>query len=91
MSVAIRKDIFGWFDNTSDTPAHDPGMNGLCPVCSKTLERPVKTISLMLDGDDKSYFFRVHKQCWEGLSEHEKWLIESSLIDAIAEGKKHHA
>jgi guanylate kinase len=33
----------------------------------------------------KSYFFRSHKECWESLSDHEKWLIESSLIDEVCE------
>ena len=83
----MRSDIFGWFNDTSETPAHDPGMTGLCPVCTKVLERPVKTVCLMLDGDNKSYFFRAHKQCWEGISEREQWLIESSLIDTIAKEK----
>jgi hypothetical protein len=82
---AIRKDVFGWFDAPGQTtPVHDPGFNTICPVCACQLCRPVMTISLMPVFDQsKSYFFRVHKGCWETTPEQEKALIESSLIDAL--------
>ena len=68
-----RKDIFGFFDDNSDTPTHDPGFNAICPVCAKVLSRPVKTISLIPDKiRTRSYFFRVHKSCWDGIDEVEK-------------------
>lgn len=80
----IRTDLFGWFDDpTSAVPAHDPGMGATCPVCADTLASPVKTISLMPAGHDRSYFFRSHKACWEGLSGPEMRAIESSLVDSV--------
>jgi|ERR1035441_6941801 hypothetical protein len=81
----VRPDVFGWFDSPDQTtPAHDPGLKTICPVCVKRLSVPMKTISLMpATGSDRSYFFRVHKHCWEGISEHERGEIEGALIDEI--------
>lgn len=80
----MRADVFGYFDGIGDVPAHDPGMGGKCPVCALVLERPVKTISLMpVERNGRSYFFRVHKACWESASEDDKSAIESSLIDEV--------
>lgn len=83
--MSIRKDVFGWFDSPLDeTPAHDPTVeDGICPICAKGLERPVKTISLIKDGDSKSYFYRAHKGCYEGLSEEDVMNLDSSLIDSL--------
>lgn len=80
----VRRDIFGYFEDTSQTPAHDPGLNAPCPVCAKTLERPVVTISLMpVEIRNRSYFFRAHKSCWNGISAAEQNAIESSLVDTL--------
>ena len=82
----VRQDIFGWFDSPDQTvPAHDPGLKTICPVCAKELSRPMKTISMMTvdTGSDRSYFFRVHKLCWEGITERERDAIEGSLVDAL--------
>ena len=82
----VRQDIFGWFDSPDQTtPAHDPGLKTICPVCANELSRPMKTISMMTvdTGSDRSYFFRVHKHCWEGITERERDAIEGSLVDAI--------
>lgn len=83
--MTIRKDVFGWFDDPfSETPTHDPGVeNGICPICSKGLNRPVKTISLMKDRDSRSYFYRAHKDCYENLSEEDVTQLDISLIDNI--------
>lgn len=82
----MRTDVFGWFDKTDAfTPAHDPTVeDGKCPICGSGLIRPVMTISLMKDGDDRSYFFRCHKGCYENISDEELNLIESSLIDELS-------
>lgn len=84
--MKVREDIFGWFDNPLDEePRHDPGVeNGLCLVCTQKLNFPLKTICLALyDSAEKSYFFRVHKGCWDGLTEKEKSEYECSLIDNL--------
>lgn len=81
----MRTDVFGWFDDISENPAHDPGRDGLCAVCATKIGKEIcNTISLMPDEiRDKSYFFRVHSLCWGSITELEKNFIESSLIDEI--------
>lgn len=80
----IRKDIFGWFDNPlHDEPTHDPDLDGICAICAKKLQLPVKTISLMKEGDSRSYFYRTHKNCYEELSEQDIIILDSSLIDNL--------
>lgn len=84
----MRLDVFGYFEGLGDVPVHDPGMEGKCPVCGKTLSRPVKTISLMpVARNGRSYFFRAHKSCWESATDEDKSHIESSLIDEVCEKK----
>lgn len=87
----MRKDIFGYYDDPAqDKPAHDPGPEGLCPVCCCPIGKhhattnPVKTISLMAHDPNhrtRSFFFRAHKNCWNTTTPHNRMLIESSVID----------
>jgi len=86
----MRIDVIGYYDDpTQDTPAHDPGPEGLCPVCchqvgKHSTDNPLKTISLAaydLKHRTRSYFLRAHKNCWEHVSEDERNKIESSVID----------
>ncbi len=88
----LRKDIFGYFDRPFDKkPAYDHGVeNGLCLICCKPLTRPLKTISLMLWLDDKSYFYRTHNDCHDNLSGQEISDIEWSFIDSVKESKHKH-
>lgn len=81
--MSIRTDIFGWFDDHGPLPAHDPGLNVNCLICAKPLTAPVKTISLMKQGDNRSFFYRCHKACYENLPASEISDLESSLIDNI--------
>lgn len=78
--------VFGFFDDpAAAAPAYDPGISGvLCPVCLRDLSVPVKTISLMLAGDERSYFFRTHRQCWDNAPDAEREQIEHALIDSRA-------
>jgi hypothetical protein len=76
--------MFGYFDEAyQETPAHDPGLSVDCPVCNRTLSRPVVTISLMVPGDSRSYFYRLHKACRDALTPEQETNIDSVLIDAI--------
>jgi hypothetical protein len=76
-------DIFGWFESPyQEKPAHDPGLDVPCPFCLKKLERPVMSISLLREGDGRSYFYRAHKACYSTATIHECKQIEESLIDA---------
>lgn len=75
-------DVFGFFDNErQQVPAYDPGLNVPCPYCLRKLERPVRTISLMVPGDARSFFYRAHKQCSVDATPQQTEQIESSLID----------
>ena len=84
----MRTDIIGYFTEKNQTiPEHDPGPDGKCPVCALVVGRhsdnnPLKTISLMWEDrwPDRSYFFRVHKPCWEALSDGERAGIEESVL-----------
>jgi hypothetical protein len=75
---------YGYYDKPGDEPAYDPGLEVECPICWKKLSRPIKSISLMLMDDDRSYFYRVHKLCYERLSEEEVTKLDSVLVDAVA-------
>lgn len=76
--------LFGFFNDTSDTPAYDPGLNVPCLYCRATLSRPLKTISLLIPGDSKSYFYRMHKNCFEQMElNNETEHYEGLLIDNI--------
>ena len=86
----MRTDIFGYYDSASQTvPAHDPGPQGLCPVCCHPVGRhtddnPLKAISLTVVDKrhrDRSFFFRAHALCWKRTTPHEQNMIESSVID----------
>ncbi len=78
---------FGYFTDERQTePEYDPGLGVDCPVCQKVLERPVVTVSLMLPGDVRSYFYRMHADCAETLTPEQEQAIDSQLVDARAAG-----
>lgn len=75
--------IFGYFDNPVDkNPTFDPGLSVPCPFCLQSVVKgALKTISLMLIGGGRSYFYRTHKGCYERASSKDVNRLESSLID----------
>lgn len=80
--------LFGYYDEKTDwdkpaTPTYDPGLETECLFCFKPLMVPIKTISLMKVGDAKSYFYRVHKECYETATPEEITTYESTLIDEV--------
>src|SRR5207253_1542630 len=79
-------DIFGYYDAPGQTePTFDPGLDVLCPFCLCSLRSgQVQTVSLMLPGDVRCFFYRVHKECRAQASEKEIDEIEGALIDARA-------
>lgn len=81
--------IFGYFDAPEQTtPAFDPGLDAKCPVCGKTVGRVnIKTISVMLRGDMRSYFYRVHKACYDPLTAEQQADVDGLIIDAVARTK----
>jgi len=82
MNEKIKKH-FGWFEGMSSTPAHDP-KDAPCLICYTpwSLDNVV-TPSIMKAGDSRSYFYRVHKTCYNSLSEQDKVALDSSLIDSL--------
>lgn len=81
--------IYGYFDDpASDKPTYDPGLDVPCPMCGKMLISPVVTVSLMLyDADDRSYFYRMHKDCHDALTEQQRTDLDSLLIDALGQAR----
>jgi len=80
--------IYGYFDSPfSEVPAHDPGLEIDCPICYLPLSHPMKTISLLAEGDSLSYFYRVHKDCYEGLSPEQEAELDAALVDLVGRSK----
>jgi hypothetical protein len=81
----LQPRIYGYFTEPTQTiPEFDPGLDALCPICAKALDaNDVRTISLMVPDDDRSYFYRVHRSCHEPLSKTDRCKVDGRLIDAI--------
>lgn len=80
--------IFGWYDDPHATePAREPGFDVQCPHCGERVgrhvDRPIKTVSLHRPGSDRSYFYRVHKDCRERATADEICDIDSVVIDGV--------
>lgn len=77
--------IYGYFDSPYQViPAYDPGLGVPCPVCGATLIAPVVTLSVMLEDDSRSYFYRCHRTCYERLTDDQRTALDSAIIDAVA-------
>lgn len=76
---------YGYFTDASQTiPVFDPGLDAPCVICANKLNAvDVRTISLMIPGDSRSYFYRVHRSCHEPLTEEERIRVDGVLIGAI--------
>jgi hypothetical protein len=84
--MTTHKTHFGYFDDPDQTvPAFDPGLDAPCPACLNVHlgNWPVVTISLMVPGDNRSYFYRMHKRCYEQLNDDQRNIFDSDIIDAI--------
>lgn len=80
--------IYGYFTSGEQTePEYDPGLEVDCPVCHKQLSRPMVAPSLMLVDDNRSYFYRVHKACYEMLTHEQVSELDGLIIDAVAATK----
>lgn len=86
--------LFGYFDDPAQTePAFDPGLDVDCLICHTKLSRPMLCVDLMLDDpnlggrDSRSYFYRVHKECYESLTPEQVTDLDSVIIDAAARSK----
>jgi hypothetical protein len=100
MAKYIRKSIYGYFDSPDQTvPVYDPGLDVPCPVCmwpvgGHTPDHPIMTISVMVESDDRfprdarSYFYRIHKSCYEAISEEQRSMLDSVIVDAVAQATR---
>ena len=82
----MRADLFGYFNAPGQTvPAHDPGLEAPCLFCLEPLNdgREVYNTSLMPVGNDRCYFYRGHKACFEKLGPGEQDLVEGTFIDSL--------
>jgi hypothetical protein len=77
--------IYGYFtDPFQAEPVYDPDLDVPCQICAQPLDATdVRTISLMVPDDTRSYFYRVHRSCHEPLSETERCSVDGLLVDAI--------
>ena len=83
-----RYNFCGYFDDPKQTvPVFDPGFDVPCPCCGKKVGRHneknrLKTINLMdFDRkDNRSWFFRVHNNCWRNISDDDQQVIEMSVL-----------
>lgn len=74
----------GYFQSAQErVPTYDPGIEIDCPICHTPLkDEKISTISLMREDDDRSYFYRLHTQCKNALTEAEAIALDSEIIDA---------
>lgn len=80
--------IFGWFNEANHTaPTYDPGLLVNCPFCDMPLSGNITTISLMLEGDSRSYFYRAHAPCYHNAMPLKVQAVDSAIIDAVVSSK----
>lgn len=80
----------GWFDDPRQTvPAHDPGAAAGCPICGGfgLTNDNCRTVSLLAEGDSRSYFFRMHRACSEDRKAVEE--VEHAIIDLLDRPPNH--
>lgn len=73
--------IYGFYDSPDAAdPAFDPGVGVSCPFCLKPLSAPMKTTSFAAPNQDKSFFYRAHRDCIERASEDAKTQVEGAAM-----------
>lgn len=64
-AVQLPHEWFGYYDSPEQTaPAYDPGDTAPCLICAEPwTSDTVRTVSLMVPGAERSWFYRVHRSC----------------------------
>lgn len=75
--------LVGFFEEADQVPVYDPGILVPCLICGQRLSAPIKTINLMPEDGLRSYFYRVHKDCFENLTCQQAMDLDSSIIDQV--------
>lgn len=83
--MTLKNPYLGYYEGAAPEPAYDPGIEIDCFLCMEPLEsKPRQTTSLVAEnGGNRSYFYRVHKTCWENLSEQDQHMYEGSIVDNL--------
>lgn len=77
--------LFGFYDKAGTMIAYEPGHYCPCLYCRKPLCAPVKTISLMVPGNNRSYFYRLHLNCFAEMEDAgETECYEAILINSLS-------
>lgn len=83
--------IYGYYTSAEQgEPEYDLGIVGVpCLVCNVAdfTDANVRTISLTVPGDGRSYFYRVHRACHDSLTPKQNVALDGLLIDAICSTK----
>lgn len=75
--------IYGYFSDVNQSiPEFEPGLSVKCPICHKRLSSPLITISLMVENDSRSYFYRTHTGCYDSLTPTQQQNVDGLIIDA---------
>lgn len=83
----MRAKLFGYFDDDTNIPTYDPGLDVVCPICDQPLTEPMRSTSFIDAADNRSYFIRVHRDCDEL---HPEILDEivGMMLDAVHRSKE---
>lgn len=80
---------YGYFNEPTQTvPVFDPGLDIPCLICHHPLDSPMVTISFMVQGDTRSYFYRAHKWCYTSADPEMITDMEGQMVDAIYKTKE---
>ena len=83
--------FYGYFEDAGSIPAVDPGLDVPCPICGEVLRTsPRKTISMMIDGDVRSYFYRTHATCYDALDEGQKYDLDHRVLAPMYQAWSNH-
>lgn len=84
MTSRLDEKNLGYFSESGQTkPTFDPGFSVPCAMCGNEMSKGnVSTISLLIPGDHRSFFYRVHKGC--ALDEEAVAELEGKFIDERA-------
>ena len=82
MTELTLSPLVGYFDQPAqERPALDPGLEVECPICEFPLEiAPRTTISVLVPGDNRCFFFRAHKTCYTMLSDDDQSVLDGTLV-----------
>jgi len=71
-------------DQPRHKPTFNPPLDAPCPICGRPLTKEdMRTISVMLQGGTRSYFYRTHRTCHQALAAEEAQDLDDAVIALI--------